>query len=40
MFNPVPDLSPVGDLATRSVDLWTYEPNKEHTAEAKSQSDG
>ncbi|MCX5382642.1 hypothetical protein [Streptomyces sp. NBC_00083] len=34
MFNPVADLSPVGDLATKSVDVWTYESNKEHTAEA------
>ncbi|MET9362591.1 hypothetical protein ABZX93_16970 [Streptomyces sp. NPDC006632] len=34
MFNPVSDLSPVGDLATKSLDLWTYESNKEHTAEA------
>ncbi|WP_438294019.1 hypothetical protein [Streptomyces sp. HUAS TT7] len=34
MFNPVSSLSPVGDLATKSVDLWTYESNKEHTAEA------
>ncbi|MFI0807362.1 hypothetical protein [Streptomyces echinatus] len=34
MFNPVADLSPVGDAANRAVDVWTYESNKEHTAEA------
>jgi len=34
MFNPVSDLSPVGDLATRTVDVWAYESNKEHVAEA------
>ncbi|GGT92676.1 hypothetical protein [Streptomyces violascens] len=34
MFNPVSSLSPVGDAATKAVDLWTYESNKEHTAEA------
>ncbi|MGW2812302.1 hypothetical protein [Streptomyces sp. NPDC001415] len=27
-------LSPVGDLATKNVDVWAYESNKEHTAEA------
>ncbi|MFF5297735.1 hypothetical protein ACFY5F_00080 [Streptomyces sp. NPDC013161] len=34
MFNPVSDLGPVGDLATRTVDVWAYESNKEHVAEA------
>lgn len=34
MFNPVSDLSPVGDLATKTVDVWAYESNKEHVAEA------
>ena len=34
MFNPVSRLGPVGDLATKSVDIWTYESNKKHTAEA------
>ncbi|MFF4185477.1 hypothetical protein ACFYZ9_19995 [Streptomyces sp. NPDC001691] len=38
MFNPVSDLSPVGDLATKSVDIWTYESNKEHTAEANLEA--
>ncbi|WP_030345422.1 hypothetical protein [Streptomyces sp. NRRL S-1022] len=34
MFNPVKDLSPVGDLTSKTLDVWTYESNKEHTAEA------
>jgi hypothetical protein len=34
MFNPVSDLSPVGDLASRTLDVWSYESNKEHVAEA------
>ncbi|MEU3371454.1 hypothetical protein ABZ734_13375 [Streptomyces sp. NPDC006660] len=38
MFNPVSDLDPVGNLATKSVDIWTYESNKEHTAEANLEA--
>ncbi|MEU3826183.1 hypothetical protein AB0F36_12805 [Streptomyces sp. NPDC029080] len=34
MFNPVSDLSPVGDLASKTLDVWSYESNKEHVAEA------
>ncbi|MCH0567049.1 hypothetical protein [Streptomyces sp. MUM 2J] len=34
MFNPVSDLSPVGDLGSKMIDMWAYESNKEHTAEA------
>ncbi|MEU3418183.1 hypothetical protein AB0F39_06490 [Streptomyces murinus] len=34
MFNPVKDLSPVGDLSQKALDVWAYESNKEHVAEA------
>ncbi|WP_432154076.1 hypothetical protein [Streptomyces tricolor] len=34
LFNPVKDLSPVGDLTNKAIDVWAYESNKEHTAEA------
>ncbi|MFJ9814016.1 hypothetical protein ACIRU3_01850 [Streptomyces sp. NPDC101151] len=34
VFNPVKDLSPVGDLSTKALDVWAYESNKEHVAEA------
>ncbi|MEU0006500.1 hypothetical protein ABZ079_20055 [Streptomyces sp. NPDC006314] len=34
LFNPVKDLSPVGDLTSKALDVWVYESNKEHVAEA------
>lgn len=38
MFNPVADLSPVGDLTSKAIDVWAYESNKEHTAEANVEA--
>ncbi|CAL9299626.1 hypothetical protein [Streptomyces sp. SudanB182_2057] len=34
IFNPVKDISPVGDLSQKAIDVWAYESNKEHVAEA------
>ncbi|MFE0382704.1 hypothetical protein ACFW1F_01255 [Streptomyces bungoensis] len=38
MFNPVSDLSPVGDLSQRTLDVWAYESNKEHVSEANLEA--
>ncbi|MFD0027189.1 hypothetical protein ACFVJK_02855 [Streptomyces sp. NPDC127172] len=38
MFNPVADLAPVGDLTSKAIDVWAYESNKEHTAEANVEA--
>ncbi|MEU6664624.1 hypothetical protein [Streptomyces sp. NPDC046727] len=38
LFNPVKDLSPVGDLTSKAIDVWAYESNKEHTAEANLEA--
>ncbi|MCX3058709.1 DUF6571 family protein [Streptomyces beihaiensis] len=38
MFNPVSDLSPAGDLGAKAIDVWAYESNKEHVAEAVTKA--
>ncbi|MBN0048244.1 hypothetical protein JS756_29870 [Streptomyces actuosus] len=38
MFNPVADLSPAGDLGAKAIDVWAYESNKEHVAEANVEA--
>ncbi|MGM9467305.1 hypothetical protein [Streptomyces murinus] len=34
MFNPAKLVSPVGDISQKALDVWVYESNKEHVAEA------
>jgi hypothetical protein len=38
LFNPVADISPVGDVTSKAIDVWAYESNKEHTAEANLEA--
>ncbi|MDR3082092.1 MAG: hypothetical protein LBV60_14410 [Streptomyces sp.] len=38
MFNPVADISPAGDITSKAIDVWAYESNKEHTAEANLEA--
>ncbi|NEB81493.1 hypothetical protein G3I40_40725 [Streptomyces sp. SID14478] len=38
LFNPVADITPVGDVTSKAIDVWAYESNKEHTAEANVEA--